>query len=1257
VIKKKLIWRIIMSVKYTEKQKEAIYTNGCNILVAAAAGSGKTAVLTERIVQKVINKDNPQNIDSLLIGTFTEAATSEMRQRIASKLDKAFEIAEKNNDFLAEHISKQITLLNKSYISTIDSFCLNIVRKNFNLLDIDPNFRIIDNAEDDIIKEEVLNLFFEELYEKNDSDFIDFIKFFSDNYAKNTDTKVKKIIFDIYKLMQSMPNPLNWLNKSVESFNLSDDKTIFETKWINFIKKELSIKLEEVNNKNDYILNLFYSYPDTSEKFINCFEEFKEHLKYCKNIIENDLKNYTLITETNFKFVQLRKSKANPLNDELYEKLTSNKLKDKLTKSYKDFKTTFDYFSKESLDLIRNTYPALKTMRDIIEEFSQRCFKIKKEKFTFSFNDISHLALKVLMDENGNPTNIAKELRNKFNEVITDEYQDVSELQESILSLVSRQNPNLPNRFMVGDIKQCIYGFRLANPQLFANKYDSYTTDISFAKDNGYRIDLFDNFRSRECILSAINFIFKQTMTKSFCKINYDNNAMLHYGANYPTADDNIKISDSVELELINPDKDDEELDDDIKDLIGLELEFTVIANKIENMVNIEKLHIYDNTKKNYRPVEYRDIVILCRSTKKIPTVLQTIFTKNKIPFSAKAKIGYFESLEVETILAFLSVLDNPYQEIQLYTVLHSPVYSFTFDELVKVKTTFPNKSFYDAMLFYITAENKDREIKIVDKINLFLRDFEKWKEFSLNSTINELLQTIYDDTDYYNYIGTFPNGNLRRMNLKLLQEKAIQFEKTNSKGLFKFMKYIEKVKSTEISEEANIFYENENVVTVTNIHQSKGLEYPVVFICNINKNFFFDTKKYPVDQTLGIGARYKDTENNVVYNTIPYKAIRAKEQNDIRSEEMRILYVAMTRAKEKLILSGSIQNFNETISNYIKYTNTPNEPLPEILLERSKSFAEIIIASLARHKSGTLLREYLPEPKNTENINKVIFNDFSNWKINITTRADLSISQKKSNAEKQELYKQLQTLDITRDYSGLKEEIKKRLNWTYPNCEIQNIPITTSISEIKRKAYDEEEYIPKNLPSPHFIKEYIGLTSAQKGTAMHTIMEHIDLKNNYNKTSLNNYIHELVNKNILSKQEEDSINIQKILTFLNSEIAARIKKSDKIHKETQFVMGLKPSDILGSEYLYSDKDPNNNILVHGIIDLYFEENNKLILLDYKTDYVENNNTSYIISKYKIQIELYKKALELSTGKEVKEAGLYLFGANAYEQINFQTES
>ena len=1234
-----------MPVEYTEKQKEAIYADGCNILVAAAAGSGKTAVLTERIVQKIINKENPQNIDSLLIVTFTDAATSEMRQRISSKLDEAFDCAEKNNDPLAEHISKQITLLNKANISTIDSFCLNIVRKSFNLLEIDPNFRIMDNAEDDILKEEVLDLLLEELYEKNDAEFINFIKFFSDNYAKNTDSDIKKTILDIYNLMQSMPNPLAWLEKSVENFNISVGKTIFDTIWVDYLKTDLLVQLDNLNCQNDNILNLMYSYSDTSDKFVECFEDFRKHLKYCENIVKNDLKDYRLIIENSFTFVTLRATKNNFIDAELLDRIKSEGLKDNLSKDLKKFYLALNCFSKESEEFIRKTYPVMKTLKGVLEEFSEKLFNAKREKFIFSFNDISHLALKVLMNEKGMPTNTAKEFQKKFNEIIMDEYQDISGLQEAVLSLISRQNDGLYNRFMVGDIKQCIYGFRLANPQLFANKYDTYSIDSAEKQNEGYRIDLYNNFRSRECILSAVNLIFKQTMTKDFCGIEYDKNAMLYYGANYPNAEEGITVSYFVDLELINPDNSDEEIDEDIKDLMNLEFEFLTIANKIENMMNVEKLHIYDNSKKEYRLVEYKDIVILSRSSKNIPTVLQTIFTNKKIPFSTKSKGGYFDSLEVATVLAFLNIIDNPYQNIYLYTVLHSPVYSFTFNELVKIKTAFPDKVFYDAMIFYITSENKNREIEIVNKIDLFLEDFEKWREFSLNSTINELLQKIYDDTGYYNYVGIFPNGNLRRMNLKLLQEKAIQFENTNSKGLFKFMRYIEKVKNLNVSEDANIFYESENVVTVTNIHQSKGLEYPVVFICNLNKNFYFDNKKKPIDQILGIGTKYKDIDNNVKYDTISQKAINLKRKNDIRAEEIRLLYVAMTRAKEKLILVGSISDFEKTVSEYVKYTNTQSEQLPMSLLANSKSFAHIIISSLARHKSGKSLREYF---SGTEKINKVIYEDSSNWKINITNLTDLNVIERKSEIEKEQLYNQLKSLDSSKDYSGFKEEIKNRLNWVYPNFENQNIPITTSISEIKRKIYEEEIYIPATLPAPGFIKEYNGLNSAQKGTAVHTLMEHIDFGINYDAESLGNYIQRLVKMNVLSNQEADSINIQKILMFLSSDIARRIKKSALVYKETPFVIGLKPSEVLGPEYLVSDNDISNKILVHGIIDLYFEENNELVLLDYKTDYVKDNDINDIMSKYKTQITFYRKALELSTGKKVSETGLYLFGINSY---------
>lgn len=510
--------------------------------------------------------------------------------------------------------------------------------------------------------------------------------------------------------------------------------------------------------------------------------------------------------------------------------------------------------------------------------------------------------------------------------------------------------------------------------------------------------------------------------------------------------------------------------------------------------------------------------------------------------------------------------------------------------------------------------------------------------------TISELLQTIYDDTDYYNYVGILPNGNLRRKNLRFLREKATKFEKTNSKGLFKFIKYTEKIKKINFSEDEIISQDESNVVTITNIHQSKGLEYPVLFLFGLNKKFNFDNKRPPIDKNLGIGAEFKDIENNTKFNTISQCSISIKYKNEIIAEAIRLLYVALTRAREKLILVGSVKNFEKTIYKFLKNSNTSGRQFSYNFIEHTQSFMEIFISALARHKAGEPLRKLYT---NEYQIFDDLYNDQSNWKINITNLSLLNTIENQAAEEKKQLYQKLLNLDYKKDYSGLKKEIERRLNWVYPNCEIKNIPIITSISEIKRRMYEAEDYIPTALPSPNFTKEYTGLSSAQKGTAVHTLLEHIDFNIEYDLNKIKKYIEKLEKMNILSRQETESINIEKVIKFLSSELVNRIKTSKRLYRETPFVMGLSPYEVLGNEYINIDSE-DDNILVRGIIDLYFEENNNLVLVDYKTDYVENNNTSKILNKYKIQIDLYKKAIELSTGKKVIETGLYLFGIDSY---------
>ena len=1240
-----------MAVSFTEDQQKAIDRDGCNILVAAAAGSGKTAVLTERIIKKVTNLDNPQNIDEFLVVTFTDAATSEMKERITKKLESAYDEAQKaKNTKLSEHIFNQLNLLNKAYISTIDSFCLKIVRQNFNTLGIDPNFKFMDNTEEEILKDQILEELFEELYEKNEPDFIEFVKFFSDNYVKDTDNNAKKFIKEVYKNMKSMPYPYKWLDKSVENYNLTDDDSFFNSEISEGLRKYVMSVINVLKSKTDEMLKFLSTDSIAKTVYSEDFYNLKDHFDYFEKLLKKDFKNYIYLCDEK---LSLKNASKKNFEDETNKEIFS-KLKSDITNTFRDkFKAYAIYFSEESKALVIRTYPILVTAKKIITEFLDRLIQAKKEKASFSFQDISHFALNILSDENGNPTAVAKEFQNKFNEIIMDEYQDIVELQEAILSMVAKNNSN---RFMVGDVKQCIYKFRLASPYLFAKKYNTYSTEFDEkCKESGHLINLSKNFRSRECVLSAVNFIFKQIMTEEFSQIKYDENAMLYAGLDFGTPPDDVNIANSVDLEIIDTEPQDDtdtkafqnDESDELDELTNLEFELITIANKINNMINVEKLHIYDKEKKEYRLLEYKDIAILAHSVKKIAPILPNIFTSFGIPFSANTKVSFFENIEISMMLSFLNVVDNPYQDIDVYTALHSPVYNFTFDELAQIRLSLKDKSFFTAILFYISAENKNRNIEISNKLEKFIEDINEWKDFSLNSSLHELLQKIYDDTGYYDYVGVLPNGDVRRMNLKLLQEKAIAFEKSNSKSLFRFIKFIEQLKEQKAENEQTISRANSNYVTITNIHQSKGLEYPVVILCNSNKGVDRSKiGKFIMDQQLGIGINFKDTEQNISFNTLPRKSLYYKNIEDLISEKIRLLYVALTRAEEKLIIVGSVKSLQDYIDGILKNISTNGDTFSSLFLYYANgSLLKLIIAALLNHKSGNIFSKYCSSEINPQDN---LYNDNSVWNIKITNAQDIKLNKTQDENKKKILLEELHSLDVNKDYSGFKDKIKNRLLWTYPDCEFNNIPVTTSISAIKRKIFEEDETIISSASkTPEFLKEYTGLTPAQRGTAVHTLMEHLDFNNQYDIIGLNKFIDKLVKSNILTRQEADSINKDKIMKFLSSEIADRIRNSNVVKRENPFVMGLSPDELLGSEYSrFSNLD--NDILVHGIIDLYFEENDNIVLIDYKTDYVEDNNTEVILERYKIQIDLYKKAIEQGTGKKVIEAGLYLFGADCY---------
>lgn len=1235
------------SIKFTAEQSKAIETNNCDILVAAAAGSGKTAVLVERIIKMVTDIEKPVNIDELLIVTFTKAAASEMRQKIANAIIKKLDSNPDN-----EHLQNQIMLLNKASITTIDSFCTTVVRRNFNSVGIDPNFRIADNIECEIIKTEILDELFEQMYsEENNQEFLDLVESFCSNVD---DSRLADIVLDIYKFIQSAPYPEKWIHENVEKFNLSEEDDIFDTDWTEIIKSAVRIDLDAAKMQAESIFDFYKSTKEISIGYEKALIDDINTIDTIINLFEYDIKKFFKVFADKINFTTLKSSKK---NDTL-----SLDNKEKIKNQRKELKASITNFQNkiinlsplESKEYIRKVYPIMKTLGDVIIKFDEAFKAAKKEKNIVDFSDIEHFCIDILLDESGNHTPAANELQNKYHEIIIDEYQDSNYVQELILSTVSKKSFGKYNRFMVGDIKQCIYKFRLANPDIFTEKYKLYSLNKS---DKEIKIDLSKNFRSRKHILDGINFLFYQLMSEYIGEIDYDDNAALNYGADYPeNVNKNDDESESIELFIIDSetiDIDSEELEidenseiyDEINDLKTAELEASFIANKIKEMIYEKKLKVYDSANKEYRNIEYKDIVILLRSTKMTSKIFSEILTKNGIASYADNNTGFFEFTEVMTILSLLQIIDNPRQDINLLTILYSSIYSFSLDDLIEIKTSSEFVSFYDNILFF--AENNINE-EISNKLNKFLDDLKKWRLISTYTPINELLLILYEETNYFNYVGTLTGGNIRQANLRALHEKAVAFEKTSLHGLFQFIKYIDKIKKNSSSDfgEAKIFSENENVVRIMSIHKSKGLEFPVVFVSLLGKklNTSDSADTLLLHQNLGFGPTYVNLDNRIKIDTFAKYAISKKIIQETLSEELRILYVALTRAKEKLVLVGTVKNIKSKIDKWTNFLNYDKLRLPNFLMAKPYSVLDWIVPAVLRHRDGqTLYKDY--NYFNNSGISE-LYNHESNWSIKVISRKDLIITKKERILRNIKLIDKLDSLEKNIDYSGYKEEIFNRLSWVYPYSIEQSLPFTISISEIKRlfSVYEDNDLkTDENIvfEPPKFISESGDLTNTQKGTAFHTVLETIDFNKKYSIDDLNKLYDEILNHNLLTEQELSAVNKSKILKFLDSPIAKRISNSKYVKKETSFSMGISANDV------YIDKKYENvdsDIIVHGIVDLYFEENDDIILLDYKTDFVTEDTIKDIKNKYSIQINLYKKALEKSTGKKVSECFLYLFG-------------
>ena len=1207
--------------KWTREQNLAINEKGSNILVAAAAGSGKTAVLVERIINKVINEKI--DIDKILVVTFTNAAASEMRERILDAIYKRLEEERENS-----HLQRQINLLNKASISTIHAFCLDVIRNNFFEIDTSANFRVGDTTEVELIKQEVIEDLFEQKYEEENKEFLNLIETYT-NYRN--DDKLKEIVLDIYKFIQSTPFPEKWVKEKIEEFNYQTDTDFAKTKWGKIILKELFSQIEECILKLEKISKETAKFWEL-EKFTLVLSQDIEKLK---SLINQDIswdKLYYLINDFTWQKWPVDKKVTIDLKNEAKE------IRDSVKKQFtKIASKVMICDSKEANEDINEMYKTLLNLANLVLEFTEKFKQAKKEKNIIDFNDIEHLALEILVNkENLNEkTKVAKDYMKKFEEIDIDEYQDSNLVQEYILNSISRGN----NIFMVGDVKQSIYRFRQARPELFLEKYETYKLEEKNSK-NGEKIQLFKNFRSRKNILDITNNIFKNIMSKEIGEIEYNENEYLNYGANYP---DQKEKSEIYVINLKEPEEDEleeESQDERIEDVV---LEARFVAKKVKELINSE-IEVYDK-KQGLRKVSYRDIAILLRSTSSAAPIYEKELNELEIPVFSDSSTTYLESVEIETMMSLLKIIDNPMQDIPLVTVLRSAIGNFTDNDLIEIRLTDRKCSFYEAMLKSRTKV--DNEIK--EKISKLLDNLEKWKKEAEYLSLDELIWKIYLDTGYYHFVSLMPNGNVRQANLKILFEKARDFENTNFNGLFHFINFMDRLKGSggDLSS-AKLIGENEDVVRIMSIHKSKGLEFPIVFLCNTGKKFNMKdlNENIILHQDLGIGPKYVDTENRIEYNTLAKEALKIQAQKEIISEEERVLYVGLTRAKEKLIITGISKDVKKELMQKQDLLNTYGNEVNSKLVEKYKSYLDWIELVYLHNDLNELL-------------------DF-----NIVNKTDLLKDLKEEKNSKANVLKEINKM-ATDEYSKEElEKLTKELDWVYKYKDSTILPTKTSVSRLKEASIEKEnqdkEITAKNkvvnveeinlfedlsqnlettLDKPKFMRDD-KITKAQIGTLVHMCIQKLDESINYTIKDIQDFVNELVVKEIITEKEASCIDTNLLYKYIQSEIFNNLKKAKEVHKEQAFYINIPAKEI------YNNINSDDNILVQGVIDLYFiDENNNIILLDYKTDYVANGKEQEIVEKYRKQLEIYKRALEEATGKKVFKSYLCLAnrGWNCYE--------
>lgn len=1265
-------------------QQAAIDQRQANILVSAAAGSGKTAVLTERVLKRIIGEgeEQPIDLDRFLIVTFTSAAAQEMKERITNKLmqemnqlleappEEQIGTQAENEEEIAkkvEYLEKQMALMPQASISTIHSFCLKTIKNYFNRLDIDPNIKVGNEAELSMMRLEILDELMENYLEEENPQFLELAEVYGSVQGLDN---LKALILEVDTFSKSTLFPQIWLKEQVKKLK-TRYTSINEMPWAESFKEQIKAAVSDLNKIYDKAIELC-EHNDGPELYREALES---DYAYLGQMNEAQTLEEMIQVINSISFVALsRKKQECALELKEQVKNYRNLAKEVIKALQEDLAYVSDAKLLKQLPYVGRL---MESLVKVIEAFESRYKTAKEEAGVADYNDLEHLCLELLIepviDEEGQVqeiryTEVAKELSGFYEEVYIDEYQDSNTVQETLLKAVAEADSKSgATRFMVGDMKQSIYRFRLANPLIFAQKYQEWEkhqgNEPSQAKN--VCIDLSQNFRSRENILEGVNDIFEQVMSPEAGELEYDDYAKLKVGNTYeegkPESLPEGALSDAIELHILETKDKEEEAEDEtsIEALKDAEGEALMTAELIHQLLSGKgnPTHIFDKDLDSYRPVEPRDIVILLRAPSSKAAIYEKALMSKGIGANAEISNNFFDALEIQTMISLLKIIDNPLQDIPLITVLRSPMVGVSLDELVYIRQALEEGCFYEALKHYAKG------LEPHHMIHQFLDQLETYRTDSSELRTEELLARLYVETGYYQYVALLPAGVKKKANLELLKKYAAEYEANNNGKLFGFLQYLDKLSQTEEGlKEAKLVADQENLVRIMSIHKSKGLEFSIVFLCDSGKRFNLNDLKNEVfmHSDLGLAPDYVDTESYVKYPTLPKLAIKQQIKQENTSEEMRVLYVALTRAKEKLFITGTVPNLEDRVAKWQLFASRDTKKIMPLAMKHSSSYLNWIGMSLYAHQGVDFFRNKVGDTP------AYLFNGKSKWQVKVWQKEELGSLKEAQQVEMAHKRESLMNWDTTKAYSDYQLDIKKQLSYQYPHETAIMLPTKVSVSEVKRKSYvenlmdemSEKDYIvetPFNfndneeVPKPSFIKEKENLVGAKRGTLIHSVFEHWDYLKIQEREALELEIDQLILERKLEPEVKKVISIEQLIRMSQSEIVQKMRQAKHVEKEKAFIY-LAPAKVVDSKYPQDEE-----ILIQGVIDAYFIDEEGITLLDYKTDYVDKTqieaSKEKIKARYKKQLEFYAMALEGITKISVAHRYIYLYNINEWIEL------